>query len=135
MDANRAASTSSSTNTNTNSSINSAASNAAGNSLATSSIMSGVSSGINLLLAGPSAGAQASASNSTVGNIVASGGATLASIIEFGVGSRVMRGPDWKWGKQDGGEGHAGTVRNFESPEEGTLRNDGLESRLEFITC
>ncbi|XP_013779366.1 E3 ubiquitin-protein ligase MIB1-like, partial [Limulus polyphemus] len=35
-----------------------------------------------------------------------------------GVGGRVMRGPDWKWGKQDGGEGHVGTVRNFESPEE-----------------
>lgn len=59
-----------------------------------------------------------------------------------GVGARVIRGPDWKWGKQvsalggtsacdpfslsdahffrwqDGGEGHVGTVRNFESPEE-----------------
>jgi len=35
-----------------------------------------------------------------------------------GVGARVVRGPDWKWGKQDGGEGHIGTVRNFESPEE-----------------
>ncbi|UYV76922.1 MIB1 [Cordylochernes scorpioides] len=35
-----------------------------------------------------------------------------------GVGTRVMRGIDWKWGKQDGGEGHVGTVRNFESPEE-----------------
>jgi len=35
-----------------------------------------------------------------------------------GVGSRVVRGPDWKWGKQDGGEGHVGTVRNFESVEE-----------------
>ncbi|XP_052902764.1 E3 ubiquitin-protein ligase mind-bomb isoform X2 [Anopheles moucheti] len=35
-----------------------------------------------------------------------------------GVGSRVIRGPDWKWGKQDGGEGHVGTVRNFESQEE-----------------
>uniref|UniRef100_A0A7M4F923 RING-type E3 ubiquitin transferase n=1 Tax=Crocodylus porosus TaxID=8502 RepID=A0A7M4F923_CROPO len=35
-----------------------------------------------------------------------------------GVGARVVRGPDWKWGKQDGGEGHAGTVRSFESPEE-----------------
>lgn len=40
-----------------------------------------------------------------------------ASLME-GVGSRVVRGPDWKWGKQDGGEGHVGTVRNFESPEE-----------------
>ena len=35
-----------------------------------------------------------------------------------GVGARVVRGPDWKWGKQDGGDGHIGTVRNFESPEE-----------------
>ncbi|WAR24400.1 MIB1-like protein [Mya arenaria] len=35
-----------------------------------------------------------------------------------GVGARVIRGTDWKWGKQDGGEGHIGTVRNFESPEE-----------------
>ena len=29
-----------------------------------------------------------------------------------GVGARVIRGIDWKWGKQDGGEGHVGTVRN-----------------------
>lgn len=35
-----------------------------------------------------------------------------------GVGTRVIRGPNWKWGKQDGGEGHVGTVRNFESAEE-----------------
>ncbi|XP_072016181.1 E3 ubiquitin-protein ligase MIB1-like [Amphiura filiformis] len=35
-----------------------------------------------------------------------------------GVGARVARGPDWKWGKQDGGDGHIGTVRSFESPEE-----------------
>jgi len=26
------------------------------------------------------------------------------------VGVRVVRGPDWKWGDQDGGEGNAGTV-------------------------
>ena len=38
--------------------------------------------------------------------------------MEMLVGTRVMRGPDWKWGKQDGGEGHMGTVRFFESPEE-----------------
>ncbi len=25
-------------------------------------------------------------------------------------GIRVVRGPDWKWGNQDGGEGHVGTV-------------------------
>ncbi|XP_058878045.1 E3 ubiquitin-protein ligase MIB1 isoform X3 [Acipenser ruthenus] len=39
-------------------------------------------------------------------------------IMMEGVGARVVRGPDWKWGKQDGGEGHIGTVRSFESPEE-----------------
>lgn len=35
-----------------------------------------------------------------------------------GVGGRVVRGPDWKWGKQDGGEGRMGTLRNYESHEE-----------------
>lgn len=25
-------------------------------------------------------------------------------------GVRVVRGPDWRYGDQDGGEGHAGTV-------------------------
>lgn len=25
-------------------------------------------------------------------------------------GCRVVRGPDWKWANQDGGEGHVGTV-------------------------
>ena len=34
------------------------------------------------------------------------------------VGARIIRGPDWKWGKQDGGDGHVGTVRSFESHEE-----------------
>lgn len=34
------------------------------------------------------------------------------------IGSRVVRGPDWKWGKQDGGEGYCGVIRNFESSEE-----------------
>ncbi|GAB0098858.1 E3 ubiquitin-protein ligase mind-bomb [Sergentomyia squamirostris] len=38
--------------------------------------------------------------------------------VRTGIGSRVIRGPDWKWAKQDGGEGHCGTVRNFESSEE-----------------
>ena len=26
------------------------------------------------------------------------------------IGLRVVRGPDWEWGDQDGGEGHVGTV-------------------------
>jgi len=41
-----------------------------------------------------------------------------AIVVDGGVGARVIRGPDWKWGKQDGGDGHVGTVRSFESAEE-----------------
>ncbi|XP_046961355.1 E3 ubiquitin-protein ligase MIB1 [Vanessa cardui] len=52
-------------------------------------------------------------------NTPSSSSATRATrFMMEGVGARVIRGPDWKWGKQDGGEGHVGTVRNFESPEE-----------------
>ena len=29
---------------------------------------------------------------------------------ELEVGLRVVRGPDWEWGEQDGGEGCVGTV-------------------------
>ena len=36
------------------------------------------------------------------------------------VGLRVVRGPDWEWGDQDGGEGHVGTV-----VEVGKSFNDG----------
>ncbi|XP_015600108.1 E3 ubiquitin-protein ligase MIB2 [Cephus cinctus] len=32
------------------------------------------------------------------------------------VGLRVVRGQDWKWGDQDGGEGHAGTVVEIGKP-------------------
>ncbi|XP_063237015.1 E3 ubiquitin-protein ligase MIB1 isoform X2 [Bacillus rossius redtenbacheri] len=49
--------------------------------------------------------------------VTGNGNRTTRFMME-GVGARVIRGPDWKWGKQDGGEGHVGTVRNFESPEE-----------------
>ena len=30
--------------------------------------------------------------------------------MEIDVGIRVVRGPDWAWGDQDGGEGIVGTV-------------------------
>lgn len=30
--------------------------------------------------------------------------------MSFLEGLRVVRGPDWKWGDQDGGQGYAGTV-------------------------
>ena len=29
---------------------------------------------------------------------------------EVRVGLRVVRGPDWQWRAQDGGEGHVGTI-------------------------
>ncbi|KAH9495559.1 E3 ubiquitin-protein ligase mib1 [Bulinus truncatus] len=32
-------------------------------------------------------------------------------------GIRVVRGPDWKWGNQDGGEGFVGTVTDIWGPE------------------
>ncbi|XP_050414491.1 E3 ubiquitin-protein ligase MIB2 isoform X2 [Patella vulgata] len=32
------------------------------------------------------------------------------------VGLRVVRGPDWKWGNQDNGEGHVGTVVEIGKP-------------------
>ena len=33
------------------------------------------------------------------------------------LGARVIRGPDWKWDSQDGGEGHVGTLHKYESSE------------------
>ena len=40
------------------------------------------------------------------------------------VGQRVVRGPDWKWGNQDGGEGYVGTVvdvKTYDAPGEGLI--------------
>ena len=43
--------------------------------------------------------------------------------MNIAAGCRVVRGPDWKWSEQDGGEGHIGTVvvvgksRSVSSPE------------------
>ena len=33
---------------------------------------------------------------------------------EAALGLRVVRGPDWEWGDQDGGEGFVGTVAGLE---------------------
>ena len=57
-------------------------------------------------------------SSSLPGNFLESELGINRQPLDIFVGSRVMRGPDWKWEKQDGGEGHVGTVRSFESPEE-----------------
>lgn len=43
--------------------------------------------------------------------VTAHGESHLASQnMEVQVGLRVVRGPNWRWGDQDGGEGHVGTV-------------------------
>ena len=34
------------------------------------------------------------------------------------IGARVVRGPDWKFGDQDGGDGHVGTLRKVVNSEE-----------------
>ena len=34
--------------------------------------------------------------------------------MEPSLGLRVVRGPDWEWGDQDGGEGSVGTVAGLE---------------------
>ncbi|XP_001353017.1 E3 ubiquitin-protein ligase mind-bomb [Drosophila pseudoobscura] len=62
------------------------------------------------------------ASTAAAGGGASAGASSAAAVARRfsmeGVGARVIRGPDWKWNKQDGGEGHVGTVRNFESAEE-----------------
>ncbi|KAL4682247.1 hypothetical protein H8959_001802 [Pygathrix nigripes] len=68
-------------------------------------------------LTGPPAAAAAAAAAEPTARAPMSNSRNNRVMVE-GVGARVVRGPDWKWGKQDGGEGHVGTVRSFESPEE-----------------
>ena len=38
-----------------------------------------------------------------------------AAASSFSAGARVRRGPDWKWGDQDGGAGNAGTITEVDS--------------------
>ena len=40
----------------------------------------------------------------------------MTQLVPFLPGLRVVRGPDWKWGDQDGGEGHVGTVVEVGDP-------------------
>ena len=37
----------------------------------------------------------------------------LSGVMSSQIGLRVVHGPDWKWGDQDGGEGFSGTVTNI----------------------
>lgn len=38
------------------------------------------------------------------------------------VGDRVVRGPSWQWGNQDGGPGNAGTVKDGTKASSGWLK-------------
>ena len=40
--------------------------------------------------------------------------ASLFDMVEAALGLRVVRGPDWEWGDQDGGKGFVGTVAGLE---------------------
>ena len=51
--------------------------------------------------------------------------------MEVLLGLRVVRGPDWEWGDQDGGEGHVGTVVEVGEQAAG----DGKESVVVQWDC
>lgn len=44
----------------------------------------------------------------------------VVSTMAVELGVRVVRGPDWKWANQDGGEGHVGTVVEIGEPGSST---------------
>ena len=41
----------------------------------------------------------------------------MTELVPFLPGLRVVRGPDWEWGDQDGGEGYVGTVVEIGEPD------------------
>ncbi|XP_002086414.2 E3 ubiquitin-protein ligase mind-bomb [Drosophila yakuba] len=112
--------TNSNTNTNTNTqstAVGVVVSSATGGG--TGGVVGGGGGGAGSLPGGTTSSSSASANG---GVATGGGGNSAAALVRRfsmeGVGARVIRGPDWKWNKQDGGEGHVGTVRNFESAEE-----------------
>ena len=52
--------------------------------------------------------------------------------MEVQKGLRVVRGPAWSWGDQDGGEGHVGTVVDAQSAT--TDREGESEARAVIVT-
>ena len=48
--------------------------------------------------------------------------------MEVEVGLRVVRGADWEWGDQDGGEGHVGTVVEVEGERAGDRQDQEGQS-------
>ena len=54
-----------------------------------------------------------------VGVCVNCGSGRLVEGSNCAVGLRVVRGPDWNWGEQDGGEGRQGKVTEIDTEDEG----------------
>ena len=50
--------------------------------------------------------------------------------MEVTTGLRVVRGPDWKWGDQDGGEGSLGTIADIEG---GVESADGVTGKAAVV--
>lgn len=54
--------------------------------------------------------------------------------MESRIGLRVVRGPNWTWGDQDGGEGHVGTVVEVHVPKSDTRGGAG-EDKVTPAPC
>ena len=52
--------------------------------------------------------------------------------MEVLVGTRVVRGPDWSWREQDGGDGYLGTVAEIQAP--GPAGSSDERSRARIVT-
>ena len=65
------------------------------------------------------------------------GGSSPASpvirvMVEPSLGLRVVRGPDWEWGDQDGGEGFVGTVTGLEEGGGGVVVQWDMGQRCRY---
>jgi len=54
-------------------------------------------------------------------------------MMEVQKGLRVVRGPNWSWGDQDGGEGHVGTVVDTQSVTS-DQSDEESEARVTIVT-
>ena len=56
--------------------------------------------------------------------------------MEVLVGTRVVRGPDWSWRDQDGGDGYLGTVAEVQVPEQaGGEENSSVAESVGRTPC
>ena len=53
-------------------------------------------------------------------------------MVEAALGQRVVRGPDWEWGDQNGGEGFVGTVAGLEEGGGGVIVQWDMGQRCRY---